>query len=163
LVDAGLAQERMHEERQLMRDMLFPHTDGERLKLMNSLQINTTDGQWQAYADSIFEPEDRQNYEAMMLVRSNYLQTFPKFVGLVKAGKIGEASAFFDGDQSRLFQKYVAAAKIIFEYNTQQGGERGQTILNGIRYAPWVIGILCILIFLCGIALGLRSALGGTK
>lgn len=161
LVEAGLAEERIHEGRHLMREMLFPHTADERLQLIGSMGTNAANAEWQKYQDSIFEPEDRQNFAAMMLIRSNYLQTVPHFCDLVRAGDMDKAGAYFYGDQSRLFRDYLASTETIFEYNVNQGAVRGRSILNATRYAPWTIGALCVLVFVFGLALGLRLALRG--
>jgi hypothetical protein len=161
LEEAGLAEESIHESRHVMREMLFPHTAAERLRMSAFVETNTAGGEWQKYADSIFEPQDRQNYEAMMLVRSNYLQTVPKFLDLVRAGNMDQASSYFYAEQGRLFQNYLTAVTAVFEYNVAQGSVRGQSILNATHYAPWTIGALCVLVFVFGLALGLRLALRG--
>lgn len=163
LVEAGLAAEQIHENRRLMREMLSPHTAAERLEMIGLVETNGADSHWHTYADYIFEPEDRQNYAAMLLIRSNYQQTYPPFFALVKVGKLAEATAYFNGEQRRLFQSYVASAKTLFEYNVRQGRARGQIILEATRYAPLAVGVLCVLIFIFGLALGLRLALRGWR
>jgi hypothetical protein len=161
LVDAGLAEERLHENRHVMHEMLAPHSAAERAQMIRLVTTNSVEDLWLNYAGSVYAPEDRENYQAMLLVRSNYLQTLPPFFDLVTAGKLAEAATLFYGDQSRSFQSYDAAAKKIFDYNVQQGFHRGKSILNSLQYAPWLIGGLCVLVFLLGLALGLRSGLGG--
>jgi hypothetical protein len=161
LVEAGLAEERIYESRRVMREILFPHTVAERRVMVDFVQTNTANEEWQSYSTSIFEPEDQHNYETMMLARSNYLQTMPRFFDLVKAGNIDQATAYFYGGQDSLFRSYLAAVKSIFEYNVAQGRVRGQSILTATRYAPWAIGALCVVVFVFGLALGLRMALRG--
>ena len=163
LVDAGLAAERMHDNRHTMREMLFPHTAAERAQMIELVTTNSPEALWRDYAGSIFEAEDRQNYDAMIQTRSNYLQSCEQFVGLVAAEKMDEAVALFNGDLSRRFQNYNDAAKIVFDYNVRQGMERGKRILASSRYAPWAIGGLCVLLFGLGLVLGLRSGLSGKQ
>jgi len=163
LVDAGLAEERMHDNRHTMREMLFPHTAAERAQMIELVTTNSPEALWRDYAGSIFEAEDRQNYDAMIQTRSNYLQSCEQFVGLVAAEKMDEAVALFNGDLSRRFQNYNDAAKIVFDYNVRQGMERGKRILTSTRYAPWAIGGLCVLLFGLGLVLGLRSGLSGKQ
>ncbi|MEI6078835.1 MAG: MCP four helix bundle domain-containing protein [Verrucomicrobiota bacterium] len=160
LASAGLAQERMHDNRHTMHQMLSPHTAAERAQLIARVNSSRTDALWRDYAGSIFEPEDRSNYQAMMTVRSNYLAGTEQFMALVQVEKITEAQLFFDGDLSRRFQDYTAAAKILFDYNVREGSRRGQTIMTAFRYAPWLIGGLCLLVFVIGMVFGLRSACG---
>ena len=163
LVDAGLAGERMNDNRRAMRDVLIPHTAVERARMIGLVKTNSTEGLWRDYAASIFEPKARLNYQAMILVRTNYIQGCDQFFDLVTAGKMDEASAFFDGELNRQFQGYNDAAKKLFADNVQQGIAREETILNTTRYAPWAIGGLCVLAFAFGLALGLRIALSGGK
>jgi len=163
LVDAGLAEERMHDNRHTMHEMLFPHTVAERAQMIELVTTNNPEPLWRDYAGSIFEAEDRQNYEAMIQTRSNYLQGCEQFVGLVAAQKMDEATALFNGDLSHRFQNYNDAAKIVFDYNVRQGLDRGKRILASSRYAPWAIGGLCVLLFGLGLVLGLRSGLSGRQ
>jgi hypothetical protein len=163
LVDAGLAEERMHDNRHTMREMLFSHTAAERAQMIETVTTNSPESLWQHYAGSIYEAEDRQNYEAMLQARSNYLQGCEQFLSLVAAQKMDEATALFNGDLSRRFQNYNDAAKIVFDYNVRQGMDRGKRILASSRYAPWAIGSLCALLFGLGLVLGLRSGLSGRQ
>lgn len=163
LVDAGQAEERMHDNRHLMREMLAAHTAAERARMIESVQTNSTDSLWSDYANSIFETEDAQNFQNAMLARSNYLQGCAQFFTLVTAEKTDQATALFNGELSRRFQAYNAATEKIFDYNVRQGLARGQSILGTARYAPCAIGLLCVLLFVFGLILGLRSALGGTS
>jgi hypothetical protein len=163
LVDSGLAGERMHDNRHTMHDMLFPHTAAERAQMIQLVKTNTTDPLWRDYSASIFEPVDLQNYQAMMLARSNYLQGCDQFLDLVSAGKIDEATVLFNGETSRRFQDYNAAAKNLFDYNMRQGIDRGKIILETATYAPWVIAGVCVLMFGFGLLLGLRLVLSGAK
>ena len=98
-----------------------------------------------------------------MLVRSNYVQGAQRFLDLVTAGKMDEASAFFNGELSRSFQGYNDAAKILFDYNVRQGMDRGKIILDTANYSPWIIAGLSVLVFGFGLALGMRSAWSGPK
>jgi len=163
LVDAGLAVERMHDNRHMMRQMLFPHTAAERAQMIGQVRTNTTERLWRDYATSIFEPEDRQSYQTLWLVRSNYLQGCERFFDLVTAEKMDAAAALFNGDLNRQFQSYNGASKKLFDYNVRQGIARGNAIRNTSRYAPAVIGGLCVLMFGLGLLLGLRFSLSGGK
>jgi len=163
LVDAGLAVERMNDNRREMREMLGPRTAAERARMIAQVRTNSSDDLWRDYASSIFEPTDRQNYQAMMLVRSNYLQGCEQFLDLAARGKLDEATARLDGELSQNFKSYNDAAKKLFDYNVQQGIDRGKNILNTATYAPWIIAGLCVLMFGFGLVLGVRSAWSGTK
>ena len=163
LVDAGLAGERMHDNRHTMREILAPHSAGERMQMIDTVRTNSTESLWSDYAVSIFESEDRQNYQAMLVIRSNYIQGCEQFFSLVISGKNDEATALFSGDLSRQFQNYNGTVKKLLDYNVRQGMRRAQVIRNTSRYAPWMISGLCVLVFLLGLVLGLRSALSGGK
>jgi Four helix bundle sensory module for signal transduction len=161
LADAGLAQERMNDNRRMMRELLIPHTNPEREKIIEQIRSNNTENLWRDYANSIFEPEDLQNYNNMMQVRSNYLQGCEMLYGMVYAEKIKEADEFNYGELSQRFRVYNGAAKKLFDFNVKQGIIRGQAVTRAAKYAPWLITGFCLLVFGAGFALGLRSALGG--
>ncbi len=163
LADAGLAGEKMHDNRHTMHEMLFPHTAAERAQMIAMAKTNSTASLWRDYATSIFEPTDLQNYQAMMLVRSNYIQGTQRFLDLVTAGKMDEASAFYDDELARSFQGYDDAAKILFDYNVRQGMNRGKIILVTANYAPWIIAGSSVLAFWFGLVLGIRFAWSSPK
>ncbi len=163
LVDAGLAHERMHDNRHAMHLMIMVPTDVERTRLIEMVKANSTDALWQDYANSIFQEDDRNNYQAMMSVRSNYLASADKFLGLVKTSQLTAAQVLFEGDLARQFQSYRTAVKTLFDYNAQQGVNRSKVITRDIGCAPWLISGLCLLIFIIGFVFGLRSAWGGGK
>ena len=163
LVDVGLAEQRMHDNRHTMHEMLFPHTAAERAQMIQQVKTNSTEPLWQDYNTSIFEPADQQNFQTMMLVRSNYIQGSQRFLDLVTAGKMDEASALFDSELSRNFQGYNDAAKKLFDYNVRQGMDRGKIILDTANYAPWIIAGLSVLLFGFGLVLGVRFAWSSLK
>jgi hypothetical protein len=74
-----------------------------------------------------------------------------------------QANAYFYGEQNRLFHDYAGCVRKMFAYNAQQGDVRARSILTTIRLAPWTIGLLCLLVFVLGFTLGLRSALNVGK
>ena len=163
LADAGLAQERFYQNRHLMHELLDAHTPAERAQLIQFITTNSTDGLWRDYAGTIYSAEERQLYETMLVVRSDYYQTLPPFFDLVAAGKISEAATLFNGEQNRRFQIYRGAAQRVFDFNARQGVTRGKIISSSLPYAPLVVGGLCLLVFVFGFSLGLRLAfLGGS-
>jgi len=160
LMDTGLAEQRIHDGRHLMREMLFPHTDAERAEMISAVLTNRTDDLWQDYSHSLFEPEDASNYAAMMIVRSNYLSGVPAYLDLVRAGNLPAATTLYYGDLQQGFNHYEAACRGLFDYSVRQGQDRGRIILAATSVAPVAIGALCVLLFLCGLAAGMRVALG---
>ena len=161
LTDAGLAEERLNDNRRNMRDMLSPHSAAELGQMLLQVRTNSTDALWRDYANSIFEPEDRQNYQSMMLVRSNYLLGCERYLDLVSSGKMDEASAVFNGELARSFRGYNSAAKDLFDYNVRQGQARAERIQTSLRYAPLAVAVVTVMVFLFGLILGLRAALSG--
>jgi len=163
LTYAGLAEERIHDNRHKMHELLTPHTSSERESIILSIKANNTDTLWLEYKNSIFATEDRQSFQTLMEMRSNYLQSCDRFYTLVDANKIDGAKAFYYGDLSDRFQKYKTAAKNLFDYNVKQGFIRGNTVIRSISLAPWLISVFCILIFMGGVILGLRTGLSGVR
>jgi hypothetical protein len=161
MTDAGLANERMNDNRRIMRDIFSANTTAERAQIIEQIKTNSTQALWRDYASSIYEPADLHNYRIMMLARSNYLQSCEKFFDLVSSGKMDEASAFYNGELGRSFQRCNDAAKNLFNYNVQQGQARAQKILASFQYAPLAMAGLVVLIYGLGLILGMRSALSG--
>ena len=160
LVDSGLVEQRIHDNRHLMREMLFPHTDAERAEMIAMVMTNSTAPLWQDYARSIFEPEDARNYAAMILIESNYLQQVPGFIDLVRAGNLTSATTYYYGDFKSAFSRYDIACRSLFDYNVCQGQARGKVILAATSQSHLAIAALSVLVFLCGLAAGIRVALG---
>ncbi len=161
LVDTGLAEERMNDNRRVMLNLLAPHTPAERAQLVELVRTNTAEPLWRDYARSIDGDSERVKYQTMMLSRSNYLADCEQFYGLIAAEKTNEAAVLFSGDLSRKFKTYNDAAKAMFNYNVREGIGRGERILRAARYAPWVMGGFCVLVFFSGLLIGVRSALSG--
>ena len=161
LMDAGMASERMCANRHAMRLMLAPANATNRLQMIAQVQANNTDKLWQDYETSIYENEDRQNFQKMMATRQDYLIACQQFYGLVTAGKMAEAATFFDGDLSARFHRYEDAVKVMFDYNVRQGTARGERFLKTERYAPAIMAGLAVFIFLLGLVLGMRFTLSG--
>ena len=159
LVDTGQAIERMNDNRRTMFGMLNARTGAERAQLLALVRTNSTDTLWSDYTTSIFEPEDRQNYQAMVLVRSNYLQGCEAYFEMLSVGKTNEASNFFYGDLSRNFRSYNEAAKKLFNYNVRQGKDRGEIIIHITSFSLWVIAGVSVFLFVIGLFFGMRYSL----
>jgi hypothetical protein len=161
LVDAGLAQERINDNRFILREMLDPHTETERLQMIQTVKTNASKPLWQDYAARIFDEEDRKNYQSMMQVRAEYFQGCEQFQALVRTGNINAASAYFYGELTRRFLAYNTAVEKLFRYNVQQGIARGEIIRANSCYAPWIISVLCVVVFGLGLTMGVRAAWSG--
>ncbi|MEI8287861.1 MAG: MCP four helix bundle domain-containing protein [Verrucomicrobiota bacterium] len=161
LATAGMATGRMNDNRHTMREMLVAKTGAECEQLMKQLEANRTDALWRDYEKSINESKDRNNFQNMMLVRSNYIKGYEKFCSLVLAGKKSEAESFYNGEFFRQFSAYNTAAKCLFDYNVKQGVVRGNSLMRATAFAPWLIGVFCVPLFIIGYALGLRTSLSG--
>lgn len=160
LVDAGLAEERIYQDRRVMREMLFPHTSAERTAMLSLVSTNFTDDLWQDYAKSIYEIEDGQNFQKMMILRSNYLAGLPQLFALVRNEHIPEATDYFNGDSRSAFTAYVTAVRTLFQYNVKQGRDRATVIVQSMHYVMWVLIIFSLMLFCLGLAVGFRVALG---
>jgi hypothetical protein len=163
LVDAGLVEQRIHQNRDRMRALLQELPAAGRAEIIRFVTTNTTDRLWCGYAAGIYAPDERRLYQAMLPAESGYNQTLPPLFDLVAAGKLDAAAAWFYGEQSRRFQTYDAAVKQVFAYHVQQGLDRGKNIRNSLGYAPWAVAGVCALVFIGGLGLGRRFGLGGGK
>lgn len=161
LMDAGTAAERMHDNRFAMRQMLMSQSKDERAKSIYRVQTNNTDALWSDYAASIYQAEDRQDFQALLAAHKDYRDGCQRFFDMMLAEKDEEASAFFYGELSVLFQRYDGAAKALFNYNVRQATERSKEIRRTARFTPLAVAGLTVLGFLFGLILGMRHAFSG--
>jgi len=161
LMSAGLAEQRMNQNRFLMRQMLGAQTAARRAQMIEQIKTNRMEGLWQDYTNTMVETVDREHYQIMMQARSNYAQGCQSFFDLMLMAKTNEAAALFWGDLSKAYQDYNTAARALFDYKSQQGIARARTVLVTTTYSPWLIAGLCVLMFVFGLLLGVRFLLSG--
>ncbi len=159
LVDAGLAEEYVFQNRSLLRDILLPNEAAERPDMLGLVSVNHTDDLWQDYAKNIYNPEDYQNFQAMMLARSNYLASLPPLFALIKNNQIPEAALYFSGDSRAAFMAYQASVSNLFKYNVNEGRQRAAVIVQSMNYVKWILVAFCIMVFGLGLILGIRLGL----
>ena len=98
-----------------------------------------------------------------MQARSNYLAGEPQLFALVKAGRIPEATDYFYGRSRDAFALYEGCVRTLFEYNVEQGRNRAKILMAINRYVQVVIAIFGVMLFLLGLALGFRLAIGPSR
>jgi hypothetical protein len=165
LVDTGLAQEKINDNRILMREMLAHHTTAERAEMVQMVRSNSTELLWRKYANEntngAFSQPEWQNYQTVLQTRSNYLDHCEQFYGLILLDQTNAAAALLNGEASQSYAAYHKAVSKLFIYNAREGVSRGEAILQATRYVPWVIGGFCALVFFLGFMLGIRFAFSG--
>jgi Four helix bundle sensory module for signal transduction len=107
------------------------------------------------YQESIYSEEDRQNYEAFVATRRNFIAMRRQLVEQMQASP-GRLDAESKVRLLSEFQKYRDAARRLIKYNARIGQERSARIQqNTIRAILFVI-IAPVLIILIGVILGVR-------
>jgi hypothetical protein len=114
-----------------------------------------TTGYLDEYRKTIYSEDDRANYDALMSERQAYIKVRNAVINLAIAGKKQEALALYESSLMPAHKRVKQAADKIFEYNMQEGKQRGEEIMSICAVTQIGVGILCVLTFLIGFFIGL--------
>jgi len=114
-----------------------------------------TSGYLEKYKNSIFEPEDQANYQALLKERADYLQIRERVVELALAGKKEAALALYNEAMVPAHKLVKNAGDKIFEYNMRQGAARGRSIMAMCTATQIIVAVVSVLIFMAGFFIGL--------
>lgn len=161
LVDAGdamaLAQDNWHRVHLLSN----AQSAAEQAVLMEQIRINSNEGIWRDYTQSVYTPEERKEYRELLSVRSHFLQLREEFFTLVETGRLAEAKIFLTQKLTPANEAYREASRTLFEYNARVGRERAAKVIWISRAVPLILAACGGIIFVIGLAVGLKGALGG--
>jgi hypothetical protein len=108
-----------------------------------------------AYKQSIHEPEDRKEFEALWQHRIDYLKIREKLFALVEEGKRPEALATCERELLPAFLRYKQSADKLFQYNMRQGQSRGEDIMTSCTITQLAVAGIVVGIFLVGFFIGM--------
>lgn len=140
------------------RTLFFITTDDpiERGKIrseVNELSKRTT-GYLEAYSKTIFSAEDRQNFENVERLRSQYVKIRDQILDLADAGKKQEALALYANTLLPIHTEVKEAADKLFAYNMRQGQIRGKRIITICTITQVVLALTSVVIFVLGFFIG---------
>lgn len=161
LVHSALAQEKLLDNHQRVQNLLAAPDPEAIAQTVQYLKANSTDSLWEKYAASVYESEDRKNYEAAMAARQAYLTARTSLLDMLAEGRREEGLAYFSATVSPLFEDYRADVKVLLTHNVDVANQREQSILRNAVNAPLSIAALAVFTFAIGCVLGLRAGLGG--
>jgi hypothetical protein len=107
------------------------------------------------YRQSVFEPEDRTNFLALVDARQHYIQVRNQILDLASAGKQKEALAEYN---EALLPAHLAVKKAgdkVMQYNREQGKQRGLKIMRICTATQVYVAITSVIIFILGFLIGL--------
>jgi glycosyltransferase involved in cell wall biosynthesis len=107
------------------------------------------------YKASIFQPEDRSLYAAVLKERRDYLRVREDVISLAESNRRPEAIAACVEKLLPAYQRYRAATDQLFEYNVQEAKARGHTIMTICTVTQWAVAGIAIIVFILGFLIGL--------
>ncbi len=150
--DASLAQG-------FNRTLLFLMTDDQeraaQLRAEIEVYHRTTTQDLASYKQSIYEAEDRTNFEDLWQRRAEYVRIREQIFALVEQGKKSEARVLCDKELTPAYALYKQGADRLLEYNMLQGQSRGKSIMAACTITQLIVAAIVISIFVIGFIIGL--------
>jgi len=161
LVDAGSAMT-LAQDNWLRVQLLASTTSAtEQSALIGQIGANSNEGLWRDYGQSIYDPEERQQYHTLLSDRGNYLQLREEYFALIRNGQNAAARDFLRDKLAPAYERYRDVSNRLFQYNATDGLIRAARIIWISRLAPPVLGACAIVIFAFGLIAGMRGVLTG--
>jgi hypothetical protein len=156
LSDAGMANSNAADDFNLILRALMATTSEERTRLRAEADRNQADAARSlvSYQNSIFDNEDRANFNHMQEFRKQYLEIRAQVCGLLDQGKDKEALARYKQSLLPAYTRYMAAGAVLLDYNTRQGGVRGKGIMRNCNLSQFAVAGFTIALFVLGFVVG---------
>jgi hypothetical protein len=118
-----------------------------------------TEAYMEKYRQSIYESEDRKNFQRLVQTRNEYVRLREQFFELIRLDKREEASKFFKAVVTPAYNQYNAAGEAMFDYNVKMGEKQGEKIMALSYATPVLVGVFGVVIFILGALVGLKATL----
>lgn len=161
LVDAGNAMALTQDNWLRVHLLANAQSAAEQATLIAQIQTNSNEGIWRDYAQSVYSPEERQEYQELLAERSSYLKLRDEFFVLIQASQPAKAKIFLKQKLTPAYENYRDISMKLFENNAKAGRDRAGKVLWISRTAPLVLGVCAVIVFAFGLIVGLRGALAG--
>jgi Four helix bundle sensory module for signal transduction len=157
LADAGMADSDSAEDVNFILLALMASTPEQKAQCCAQADAFETDAakHLKLYEDSIFQKEDRSNFNRTMERRKEFLELRGQVVGLMNRGADKEALAQYKKALLPCYDQYMADGKVMLDYNVRQGQTRGQGILRFSSLTQYAVGAFTIALFILGFAVGI--------
>jgi hypothetical protein len=107
------------------------------------------------YRTQINTEEDSTNFQALIHLRSSYIHIRNHVLDLASQGKEKEALVIFNETLMPAHLQVKKAGDRLFEYNMEQGRERGERIMKFCTMTQVLLAVASVVIFAVGFFLGL--------
>jgi hypothetical protein len=161
LVDAGRAISVAQENWLRVQLVEVATSTAEQSALISQIRTNSNEGTWQDYAHSVYETEERLDYQDLLSARSAFLQLREEYFALALAGNGPAARQFLRQKLNPAYQRYLASSRLLFQFNARAGVKRAARMVWISRLGPPVLAASAVIIFGFGLLAGLRGALTG--
>ncbi len=107
------------------------------------------------YRTAIFSEEDATNFQSLVQLRDSYIHVRNHVLDLADTGRETEALHVFSDSLIPVHAQVKKAGDRLFEYNMEQGRERGGRIMTFCTVTQVVLGVASVVIFAIGFFFGL--------
>ena len=161
LVDAGSAMTLAQDN--WLRVQLLANTASatDQSMLIEQIGANSNEGLWRDYGQSIYDAEERQEYQQLLFDRTNYLRLRDEYFALIRGNQNSVARDFLQDKLTPAYERYREISNRLFQYNANSGRIRAARLIWISRLAPLVLGVCAIIIFVLGLIAGMRGVLTG--
>lgn len=161
LVDAGRAISVAQENWLRVQLVGNAASPAEQTALISQIRTNSNEGVWQDYGHSVYETEERLEYQDLLSARAAFLQLREEYFALALAGNGSAARPFLQEKLNPAFQRYLASSRLLFQFNARAGVKRAARMVWISRLGPPILAASAVIIFGFGLLAGLRGALTG--
>lgn len=123
-------------------------------KEIKSLSARTT-AYLKMYNASVYDQQDRANYQNLIQARTEYIQIRDHVLQLAADGNRDEALALYKQSLVPKHEQVKSAGDTLFRYNMDQAQSRGKRMMAFCSALQVAIGVFCVVVFVVGFILGL--------
>lgn len=136
--------------------MITSKTKGEEKEAFQEMQEFSRDADkyLKTYEDSIYEPEDRANYNVVLQKRSRYNQIRQNVMALLDQNKKEEALMLARANLRPAYFEYIKAGETLIKYNLEQSKIRGDKIIRMCYITQIAVALLAMGLFIAGFSIG---------
>ncbi len=129
-----------------LEELLWAKGPEERRALRERIQANSAriTQAYRDYEQTIFEKEDRDNFEELKRQRAVYLGVRDRYMALLETDRAA-AERLFREELVPLANRYEQQATLVNDYNIRRGISRGELLKRlGRKWVGWIAGIVVV-------------------
>ena len=158
IIDSGSFNTRQAENQIRSTMLCLAETEEERKTLQKEIKANSelNEATLKSYEASIFEEEDKANFEAVRQARLGFIKTRTEYYALLNSDKAAARNYLF----SKLMPEYGEYSKkgdVLLNYNTNMGKSRAASIHAQVNFAERALLIMGISALILGVLISVLS------